>query len=265
MLRPDLESQAPRANLDLRLAESYIPALLLSLKFALYSSMVSLLVNLPAHLSLCVASAYLAALYVDHIYLLLPQKNAAFIDTTALSADVVFAHLFMLAAPEGDWGCSAALVLWTALGVLQLLTPQSRAVAHLAAAGCFALFAALNTLAEPAPPRQGTHFYIRALLYGVLALVDAYTLRPPLQLEADRLCACKYGAVLFSQWPLAVALFSTALAAQLLKLHAQHRVPEPPEPAQAEPPSVADLNVMEALRLAKEQYGLTQDHSGKIN
>jgi hypothetical protein len=326
----DKRTSQGRGKLDLRLAESYVPALLLTLKLCFYSSMVSMLINLPIYLAPFIASSFLAIIYVDHIYLLFSQ-NVAFIDTTALSSDVLFSHAVMLSLSLFDnnnndgaasWGCSAVLVLWALFGILNLLTSSffnHRGDQHLAAFCLFSFFIVMKSLplAKKADSHvltiysnttvdtvilkvynlQGIQFYIRALFYNILVLVDSYTLRPSFQHETERLCICKYGAVLFSQWQLAIIVFLSLLAVQLLKIHrysdcsfGKHHVwldsaPEQGPPASAHGPLDTesdavkphatnselppDLNVMEAFRMAKEQYcsknPASAHHGGKIN
>ena len=82
MLLPERDSgsRVCRAKPNLRLAESYIPALILALKCMAYSFIAPIVLLLHWRIAVMSVAVFSFILYVDHIYLTLP--NSVFIDTS---------------------------------------------------------------------------------------------------------------------------------------------------------------------------------------
>ena len=221
-----------RGKPDLRLAESYIPALVLYIKCLGYTTIAPIILLMQWKLTVLCVTAFALLLYVDHLYL---SHGMAFIDTTALCLDVFGSTLLMLAISllrPCSQQCQAILALWTLLGAAYLLlgsTYVPRPLAH-ACAFILALFfiyadsstssSSSVTSTNPLPlitmlnqtaassgsaaaPTTTLHvsFISRTMLYVTLALVDIYLFRPLFQQENERLLFCKYAPVLLGSWP----------------------------------------------------------------
>lgn len=234
---------------DLRLAESYIPAVLLFCKSFFYTSMVPIALAMDKSFFLLVITMFLLVLYVDHLYLVLPHHSNSFLDTTAVCLDIVASNLFMLLWIEHEaqaltMHMTLVLFAWCLGGIIHSFivfhdtkTVGRRITLHFIAFFFCLLFALLfcldlqgqhavasvqtnHTTIQDQPHKrvQSIHFFLRCVMYNVLVLVEAYTFRPTMQLENERYFFCKYGALLLSQWQVGVAIFFILLAAQILKL-----------------------------------------------
>ena len=319
---------------DLRLAESYIPAVILSCKVSFYSLMVPLLLKTPIQFRPVILSFFLGVLYFDHIYLTMP--SATFIDTTAICLDVVSTSalgiILIILNPILDdyWGCSALLVAWGICGLIYIFISNTsntalnktiqRNMVHALSFLFFISYVALKSSDIPTAPdkvlnqlllqnntldhiqnfntMQSSQFFFRSILYTLVVLIDAYTFRPLLQQESERLFICKYGAILFSQWQVAFVLFSLFIITHLMKIfnhhlditsteHSdsthkafEHHHQDTPQvflnllvntkedcestvPLSSAP---VDSEVIEAFKMAKQQYNLmSQHHGGKTN
>jgi hypothetical protein len=293
---------------DLRLADSYIPAIVLMIKIFFYTLMVPFFLHSSEFLQPIVVSIFLIVLYVDHIYLCL-QSNA-FLDTTVVSVDIVASTLYMLLCSSACsvW-CFAILGSWGLTSVSYILVINAkltfhemhRKIVHLVAFFFFACF--ISTRSDDTEESIILHFFTRSLFYTLLVLVDAYFIRPPFLLESDRYFMCKFGAILFAPCHLSVILFGGLLLAQIMvvsllkrspeettveKIDANHSVElcdngsvnpqllslmsininmenidELKAKVKDEPSNVAEMDVMEAFRIAKQQYA--SHHGLKIN
>ena len=131
-------------------------------------------------------------------------------------------------------------------------------------------------------------FFSRTFFYTSLVIIDAYLFRPLFQQENERLSFCKFGAVLLSSWPWCFLFWGFLVAIQATKAFYQMQPAVTPPSSSSStssslpssyispmgssapmPPShpannnnnnnspvvsVQDLDVMEAFRLAKQQY-----------
>lgn len=243
-----------RCKPDLRLAESYVPAALLIFKGLFYTFMVPIIACVEEYWGLIVVAFFLMLLYVDHIYFVIP--TVVFIDTTAVSLDVVMSTLCMLllgAFPGQSypWACIAVLSIWGCCGGVYILTmigtkkntlrPAGyKCMAHIIAFLSLLLFI-LMWMVEEGPSQhtsqnitsslsgQGCkiankmihpfHYFLRNLLYIILILVDSYSFRPLFQQENERIFFCKYGAILFAyDWQFTALFFGCMLAIQILRV-----------------------------------------------
>lgn len=228
---------------DLRLAESYIPAALLMIKGIFYTLMVPLALAIHESFILFIITVFLLVLYVDHLYLVLP--NANFIDTTALCLDIMASNLCMLFIADDAQGVSMnttlVLFVWCIGCIIHAYAAIHDKKIRTLTLHCMAFFFSLlfallscldsrsasfhyapgnTTIMAPAPAKriQSIHFFFRCIMYIVLVLVEAYTFRPIMQHENERHFFCKYGALLLSQWQVAAAIFLILLASQILKI-----------------------------------------------
>ena len=110
--------------------------------------------------------------------------------------------------------------------------------------------------------------FVHTGLYVLLAIVDIYALRHPTQKESDRVCLLRYGSTLVAPWPVgcvfAAILFGLQCACVYARAEAAGtnpllappctRLQSAPPPATSIP--VATLEVQEAFRLARQQYGV---------
>jgi hypothetical protein len=219
-------SEAPRharPKVDLRLAESYLPALVLCVKCIAYTTIAPIILLMQWRLTVLCVSAFALLLFVDHLYL--SYGPMPFIDSTALCLDVFGCTLLMLAISllrPCSQQCQGVLALWTVLGAVHvLLMPVGvpRAAVHACAFTLALLFIYADTgsatalatatngvlnqtlfLPLPSPPLPFS-FFLRTTLYVLLSLVDIYLFRPPFQQENERLLFCRYAPVLLGSWP----------------------------------------------------------------
>jgi hypothetical protein len=283
---PEPQRIVCRTKPDLRLAESYLPALLLCIKGMGYSAIAPITLMLPWRLALLAVALLGLLLYVDHLYLVLP--HVVFIDTTALSLDVFAGTLLVIAMTllkPCSQQCQAILGLWTLCSATYLLIAQ-QAPKPLVHAVAFAFVVAFIywDLGHPLSPVQSfvlynhsaplpsvaappsISFFARTALYLSLSLVDVYLLRPVFQQENERMLFCKYGPVLLGAWPWCLGFWVVLAALQLLKRQQTATLAASLSACQAPPAlsssssppdthlNVHDLDVMEAFRLAKQQH-----------
>ena len=223
-----------RGKPDLRLAESYVPALVLYLKCMGYTCIAPIILLMQWKVTVISVTAFALLLYVDHLYL---SHGMGFIDTTAICLDVFGSTLLMLAISllrPCSQQCQAVLALWTILGFAYLLVSPNvpRPIVHVCAFTLALLFIYADTgaltpilmlpqmnqtlLPVPSPPGH-VAFLSRTLLYVTLALVDIYLFRPLFQQENERLLFCKYAPVLLGSWPWYVIFGLFLGTAQLTK------------------------------------------------
>ena len=263
-----------RVPLDLRLAESYVPAALVSVKVGAY---VTLCLMLHHYNGPTAAALPVVLLYYDHLLFSINSNIyylSSFLDSTAVVTDVVGGTLAMLqlgnayssskynnyynnnplgtpdntqantntnnnnniipannsiaAAAAAAWVLVVAAThiggYWTSsflfghavvasLAMIMLSfsasIPSSTAAAAAAATAAFALPPTmltntslvnnLNILARNglSSSTLNFHFAARTAAYLFFCLLDAYLLRPPTQLETDRISMLRYGVVLF--------------------------------------------------------------------
>lgn len=291
---------------DLRLAESYIPGAVLWFKGLLYAAAAPAVLfggDLGPHYAFC----FLLVLQLDHVYASWP---GSFLDSTSVAGDVfgctLLAVVLRFDHSACPW-CALPAVVWLLLGVAHLhWRAFPRPLAH-ALSACCAAAAVLTTPLRPFPlaHQQGAAvallapFLVRALLYMLLVLADAYLLPQHIAHCSDRLNLVRYGSVLLSPWQLSVACGLVLMAGQafLLSSHRRpcgasheqgadaaegggsprHAPPQqqpvgvmammkqpllassfhPPACTSSSSSSAAvDADVMEAFRIAKQQYNM---------
>ena len=96
-----------------------------------------------------------------------------------------------------------------------------RKIVHFVAFVYFLLFVSLRSYGEASTifviePLASTHFFMRNLSYTLLVLVDVYTIRPILQQETERYYMCKYAPVLLAPWQFAMILFGCFSVTEIL-------------------------------------------------
>jgi hypothetical protein len=227
-----------RPRPDLRLAESYIPALMLYLKCIGYTCIAPIILLMQWRLTVLSVAAFALLLYVDHLYL--GYGAHPFIDTTALCLDVFGATLLMLAISllrPCSQQCQAVLGIWTLLGFVHVLFAQRvpRLLAHAStfvlallfvyadAGGFIAPSSSANVTQTSVIATTGSllplpfSFFSRTTLYVLLGLVDIYLFRPLFQQENERLLFCKYAPVLLGTWPWYIVFGLFLATAQVAK------------------------------------------------
>ena len=235
--------RTPRTRPDLRLAESYIPAVVALIKGLLY---VTACLLIPIFLGWQYAYIPLIALYYDHLIF-----TSSFIDSTSITTDVVASTMAIqtnsLDSSCYSWICWIITFFWCVLGIHHIYTRDAfnhnnnvsgsylipKPLAH-SMVTCFIVtifwVANNNSISNSKGTLQiinnssannnnkatiiansGTllPFYVRTIAYLSLFIVDAYNLRPPLQREKDRIGMLRYGSVLFS--PVFMCLLYTAI------------------------------------------------------
>ena len=174
---------APR-HLDLRLAESYVPAVVLWFKCMLYASIV------PAYfysgsMHVAAVGGFLVALYYDHVYMD-PYPNV--VGSTTIAIDVVAGCIVeLLLDMETCWLCMFVSGAWFACGCAHIVWSHAGdavvvplPVMHLTSA--FLLIAQL-VCASPSrhdPRQEVTEMigcFVRAAVYAILTVADVYLLR----------------------------------------------------------------------------------------
>jgi hypothetical protein len=309
-----------RHKLDLRLAESYIPAALMLFKVLFYSFMVLFVLNISYDFHPIIFSVFLFILYVDHIHF--STYLVTFLDTTAISLDVMISIIFMLSCKQNCFfWCLVILGLWGITSISYILVINVNLIKHdmhckIVHIVTFTYFISFVSLlcskynGEMTSffffnnSSQSCHFFLRNILYSVLILCDSYSIRPHFQLETDRYFMCKYGSVLFAPWQFAVILFGCFIISLIIVifqlrnedteikeknqqnihdvtlnfndnnilLKGSHLIPIINVDMQdsiskvlpsADDVNIADLDVMEAFRMAKQQY--SSNHGGKMN
>ena len=239
--KDNLKNGPYRTKPDLRLAESYIPALILCIKCMLYTSIAPTILLVQWKVTvMCVAfSCFL--LYVDHLYFVMPSM--VFIDTTAIALDVLGATLLvmvMVMLKPCTQQCQGILALWALFSAVYLLVPYHipKPCIHLAALFFLLsfIYTDLGLLLGAVSPSQGnaTHsgspmpplqpatisslgFFARTAFYTSLIIVDVYLFRPLFQRENERLLFCKYGPVLLGAWPWCLIFWIFLLGIQAIK------------------------------------------------
>jgi hypothetical protein len=308
-----------RQKLDLRLAESYIPAALMLFKVFFYSFMVLFVLNISDDFHPVIISIFLFILYVDHIYF--STYSIAFLDTTAISLDVMISMIFMLSCKQNCFfWCLVILGLWGITSMSYILVINANLIKHdmhckIVHIVTFIYFISFVSLLcskyngemtslfffDNHNSSQTCHFFLRNILYIVLILCDSYSIRPPFQLETDRYFMCKYGSVLFAPWQFTVILFCCFIVSLIIvifqlrdedsenkekiqqnihdvTLNFNDNLLKIPIKCEDSPitledvdktkdniihNNIADLDVMEAFRMAKQQY--SSHHGGKMN
>jgi len=260
-----------RTKPDLRLAESYIPAVVLCIKAMAYSTIAPIILLMQWKTTIVSVALFSFILYVDHMYLVLP--GMLFIDTTAISLDVFGATLLVMVMSllrPCTQPCQGILAFWTLCTTVHLLLAQYH-IPHYCIhffTLCFVMAFIYLDLQPSGNPQQAmglvnvtiaaqtTHslsFFARTGCYTSLSLVDAYLFRPLFQQENERLFFCKYGPVLLASWPWSVVFWVILGGVQVfrgLQLGGTMTASPPPPP----PSGIQDLDVLEAFRLAKQQH-----------
>jgi hypothetical protein len=174
----------PRRPIDLRLAESYVPAVILWFKCMLYTCLVptyyySGSFQVPA------VGGFLVVLYYDHIYMN-PYNN--FFDTTAIAIDVTAASFVALIVDiDGCWICQFVSIGWFICGCCHIIMNHdstSRVPLPVFHGLCAALIVIQLSFASPGVPASSTRAltdvavsFVRSAAYATLVLVDIYLLR----------------------------------------------------------------------------------------
>ena len=271
--QPSKDKACCRAKPDLRLAESYIPALLLIVKCIVYCTIAPIVLMMHWRLTLLAVTFFALALYVDHIYLVLP--NMLFIDTSALALDVFASTLLVLAmsfARPCTHACQAILGLWSLCSAAHVFLAYNlpKPLIHLLVL-CFVMGFMYADMASPQTTHgallvgtnhsnpsqaamQSLPFFSRTAFYTSLVLVDIYLFRPLFQQENERLQFCKYGAVLLASWPWCLLFWFLLASVQLARLLTSSSGEPPGSSSSTQPTNVQDMDVMEAFRLAKQQH-----------
>jgi len=222
--------RTPRARPDLRLAENYIPGVVAWIKGILYTSLCLLVQygNIEgagdggAGKLLMLRALPLVILYYDHLLIYNFAANS-FVDSTAVATDVIaatiasqFAHL--------DYSCTSMWcwlipLLWAVLGAGHIYFGDviiPRGIGH--ATTAILVLSMFIFSKGVSPPNTAFHnynnhthyqsvnnngvgigpYYARAASYLCFVIIDAYTLRSPLQREKDRIGLLRYGSTLFA-------------------------------------------------------------------
>jgi hypothetical protein len=226
-------NRTPRAKPDLRLAESYIPAMMTVSKGILYTGLLCWIHKWTrgmGMMSVWATMVPIVMLYYDH---LLWWSASTFIDSTSLCTDLVASTLVMQGGRLDDMGqeCWFGLGVWVVGGAVHIMyasevwknVPNAHAVTMATwlalPAGCLLTMLkmvwkqgkwqeASNRMLmsnASAIPGEGAMedlaspwlFLCRSIAYLLLVMVDVYTLRPPTQREKDRVSMLRYGVVLF--------------------------------------------------------------------
>ena len=221
-----------RTKPDLRLAESYIPALILCLKCMGYSAIAPIILLMQWKITILSITFFGFLLYVDHIYFVIP--NMLFIDTTAISLDILGSTLLVmvmsLLRPCTQYQCQGILALWTFCSALFGMVPFQvpKPWLHLLTLLFLLTFIyfdlgqplfihhyqsnnnnninihniSILIATAPLPMNYSSlSFYARTSFYTFLVLIDIYLFRPLFQQENERMLFCKYGPVLLASWP----------------------------------------------------------------
>jgi hypothetical protein len=275
-------THASRGGMDLRMAESYLPAAVLWCKSMAYTCII-LVAMFGGGARVPLVGAFILVLYYDHLYL----DPYSFIDTTSICTDVVGAAVVqLLLIDPRDYRVSyvAPTVVWLCVGGAHIFAPPQ--LPHMAAhAATFVLLSAVLA-STPSPGRDSGGgqadlivAFVHTGVYVLLAIVDIYALRRSTQRESDRICLLRYGSTLVAPWPVgcifAAVLFalqcarvysSTSAASSTLPHTSQLAPSQLMSPAQLRQPpsvtplpsttcvSVAGLDVQEAFRIARIQY-----------
>lgn len=219
--------RTPKTCPDLRLAESYISGVIAWGKGMLYTSLCILTHhycyygiptqnNDSADIPL-IRALPIVFLYYDHLIWsghYYYYHRSSFVDCTALSTDVV-AGTIAAQFSNLDYTCQSIWcwiipILWVMHGAGHIFTENHfmhKSLGHVATG----LFILLMLLFSGNHRHHENHvvvvvwsltdvfpYYARAASYLSLVIIDAYTLRPPLQREKDRIGLLRYGAVLFA-------------------------------------------------------------------
>jgi hypothetical protein len=236
---------------DKRLAHSHIPALFTLIKAMFYTAVVPLTLVVHNEFTLFVISSFLFLLFIDHIYFVLPNRSTQrFVDSTAVSWDIMASHLFVFSGARITtytnlllfcWGCGGALYNAVVRVHAHLDVQKTRMYLHMATFFFFSLvvlschsgsgrssFNGANSTAgtrilwkvenhNSAATVESCASFLRCILYTGLALVDSYSFRHALHQERERLSFCTYGALLFSQDAIfTLSLFGTLLCGLLI-------------------------------------------------
>ena len=281
-----------RPQVDLRMAESYIPGALLWFKCIAYTCVI------PAYIyggggRIPLTGTFLVALYYDHLYL----NPYALIDTTPICVDVTCAALLQLSVidpREYRMAYLAPLVVWVLAGCTHMLVQMPNVVAHMLSFSIIVTVLAFSqsptSLGEHTgiPESEGVHqvdliiAFTHTLVYTVLVLVDIYLLRGT-QKDADRIYTLRYASTLVSPWPFGCLFAAILFAAQCLSIYKQQDSKTPatsprsyhhpqlitpaqlrvsttvaiPSTAAGAAVGVASLDIRDAFRLAQQQHAST--------
>ena len=111
-----------RQKPDLRLAESYIPAVVTWIKGLAYTCIVPVVVYGGGERRIWRGGAFVLALYMDHMYV---SPGRGFLDSTAVAADITAGCIaLMLLQMEGCLLCQVGAGSWAALGALHVAVPD---------------------------------------------------------------------------------------------------------------------------------------------
>jgi hypothetical protein len=299
--------RTPRARPDLRLAENFIPGVIAWIKGIIYTSLCLLVqygniegVGDSAGKLLMLRALPMVMLYYDH--LIYHFAANAYVDSTAVATDVLaatiaaqFAHL--------DYSCTSMWcwfipLIWALFGACHIYLGDvliPRGIGHLTTAA-LVLSMFIFSKGVSHSPITMIHenitihnnnfnvnnfgigpYYARAASYLSFVIIDAYTLRSPLQREKDRVGLLRYGSTLFAPIvPLMICVL-ILLGTQITKIYFEFsNLPSTQQQPlsnqqqlinnnnnsaignkQLFPPrtnAVDALEIQEAFRLAKLQY-----------
>lgn len=214
-----------RPKVDYSLAETYLPAVILWCKTMAYTCIVPCFWYADANSQLSVAGIFVIFLYYDHIYL----NPCRFIDTTAISVDVIAASILTLARDANScmW-CSVNIAIWFVLGGAHIFSPAEfpKIIMHVASA---VIMVAELALSRPIPehnkhtPLDFFAAFMRTNMYTVLVILDIYLIRHCRQSDNDRTYIFRYGSVLLSTWPLTCVYTLILAALQATYIYHQYR------------------------------------------
>ena len=281
--------RTPRKRPDLRLAESYVPAALTLLKGLVYTSVLCVLLKWNAQWGWLPP---LMLLYYDHMFWPLSFHAFAYLDSSSICGDVVGGTMISWMMRGGVvWKQNVILVIWMLLGACHiLLWPQLHDPLPYMITGlgnmlitmgavCGVVYCTATENSEPSG--LISPFIFRSTLYLLLVMIDAYTLRGPVQRERDKMGVLRYGALLLAPSIMLVILCCLfGIAAQAIRLFylLERTSMAETEPKASKAPlplpscslryveegksratassnnSVDSLDINEAFRLAKLQY-----------
>ena len=250
-----------RAQLDLKLAESYIPAVVTMGKGILYTCVVfATKFHDKYQIMICIAPGLV--LYYDHLFLA-HISCLSFLDSSSIATDVFAATLLTQVAHTDTWHQHSVIIaaVWTVVGLVHIWVGILPRVAVYMVT-CISVLSlvmfsgqasdSVGWVANFAPA------FLRSVLYILLVIIDAYTLRPPSIRELDRMGMAKYGIVLFVYWPVAIVCTVLLLCMQCVKLYLDnHDGGEYIESVihHRQDMSYDNMDICEAFRLAKQQIG----------
>ena len=227
-----------RKLLDLRLAESYIPAVMLLCKCMAYVCVVPVYYYCGT-MRVPVIVLVLVVLYYDHLYL---NTYDNFIDSTSVALDVASAALILLVVDiEICWLCQLVSGLWCLSGCCHVVFVNHGDDANVIPlpvlhAWCAVMvvaqisFAPLTTLSPSKAQSDTLAAFVRSAVYAILVLLDIYLIRAPRQIEKDRLQILRYGHILLSRLHLVCVFAVICMVSQGIRLYgfSSHSASQPP-------------------------------------